>query len=582
MKKNTTIILILLCLFARNSFAQVMDLSKNIRYEFNNYYKKYTSEKPYFQDDYEVTYNSFKNQSNQKLNNQVLELCKSYIENEAKYLGLLRDANLRLEILNELNNSKNYSSRSQAFKNLKLENIECDVVSILGNQVFYELNFLFKTDDSSGNNYEKIDFKVQHYYLANMQNQTLSRWNPTINSNNQKKIQDLVSKKFNETYLIVTDKLNFKETSEFDFTQKSEVQDGNSSDFVNVFKKINLAEADYYWFNQGLIIQYQEYSKGSKLYGGKPFRLFFTYEQAEKIVALIPEFSFLKNSPKVTTTIKNFNPATSIQKKQTFLNTEPLLLDLVSNNISNKRAKSLQQIMYQISEDNSKRLMSTTKYEFNINQEPVSILTYDENNRLLSSAYYDYDAKNNLKLTTKREENREQEYTSFTYDERGNIINSKYIEDTNYTDEYYFYNQNYVYSFSVGIFDSKNSSYATQFELKKDGFCNNDICYYYDEKGQIISIVTSKTNNYQSQIGRDFKGRIVEIHKEDDRYNYYFNYDDLDRVIKYQQLEQDALRQNVDFRYQENNYLPFQKIKISEYGGNKTVIEENYDWIYFE
>lgn len=579
MKKSTTIILVLLCLFAINSFAQVIDLSKNIRYEFNNYYKKFTSEKPYFQDDYEVTYYSFKNDSNKKLSNQVLELCKSYIENEAKYLGLLRDANLRLEILNELNNSKNYSYRSQDFKNLKLENIECEVVSIIGNQVFYEVNFLFKTE---GNNYGKIDFKVQHYYLANMQNQTISRWKPTINTTNQKKIQELVSQKFNETYLLVTDKLNFNETSEFDFIKKSEVQDANSSDFVNVFKKINLAEADYYWYNQGLMIQYQEYSKGSRLYGGKPFRLFFTYDQALKIAALIPEFSFLKNNAKVTTSIKNFNPATSVQKKQTFLNTEPLLLDLVSNNTSKKRAKSLQQTMYQISSDNSKRFMGKLIYEFNVNKEPVSVLAYDENNRLLSTTYYDYDATNKLKLTTKKGENKEQEYTSYTYDLNGNIATAKYIQDDNFSDQYYFYNQNYVYYFSVEIFDDKNSSYTTQYELKKDGFCNSDICYYYDKIGQIVSIVTSKTNNYQSQIGRDSKGRIVEIHKEDDRYNYYFNYDDFDRVVNYQQTEQDALRQNVDFSYLETNTLPIQKIKTSEYGGNKTVIEENYEWIYFE
>ncbi len=575
-----SLFLIYFCFAALGLQSQTLDLMTNSSYEFSNYTYELKSEKAYLQDQIEITYSSCKNKMFKKTNEKLLEVCKNYIENEVNYLGLIRDANLRLNVLNELSNSKNYRYSSANYQNPKLKSIETDAISVVGNQVFYELSFSFEANNTS-ENYDKQTFKVKKYYVANWQTATLKPWKTCINDLNNKKIQEIVAKDFNETYTIVTNKINVKDLTEYEIAKKQDLIKADKS--IDVFKKINLADADIYWFNQGIMIQFQEFTKSSVLYGGKFFRLFFPYNQALKIVALVPEFAFLKPYSKITTTVKNFDE-TSIQKKLSEMSVEPEILNLVAKNTAPKRAKSMQLTMYQISSDNSKRFMSKINYEFNANQKLVSQTTTDEKNKTLNTAFFDYDSQNNLKQKTIKSGNHEQSIMSYDYDDNNNLKSTRTVEDNEINNRYYFYNQNYVYTFSYNFLTDQRSNglYTSKYELKNNQICLSDGCYILDKNSQICGKISPKTNNYQLQVGRDAAGRIVECHKEDDRYNNYFEYDNQGRITQFESFEYTEKKQNTTFFYTDDATLPNRKLKTSDSGGNKTVIEENYEWQYFD
>ena len=81
------------------------------------------------------------------------------------------------------------------------------------------------------------------------------------------------------------------------------------------------------------------------------------------------------------------------------------------------------------------------------------------------------------------------------------------------------------------------------------------------------------------QIGFDERDRLIEAHSENDRYNYYYEYDAQDRLIKYSYYEYQKLEKEVVFFYKDNKKLPYLQKRQSL--TNKTFEEETYDWEYW-
>ncbi len=54
------------------------------------------------------------------------------------------------------------------------------------------------------------------------------------------------------------------------------------------------------------------------------------------------------------------------------------------------------------------------------------------------------------------------------------------------------------------------------------------------------------------EVGFDEKDRVIDAHNENDRYNYYFEYDAQDRLVRYSYNEYQKLKKEVVFYYLEN------------------------------
>jgi hypothetical protein len=577
--------ILIFCVFGfvlQSKASTIFDIATNRKYELISYSKEYTSKKSYFNKKIEIDYQNI-NKGNDtkinKINSQTLEICTKYIENEALYLSIIREANSRKEtfLFNE-NNRRNY--RENNLPNPELQSISLDFKSIINGQIFYEVSLLFKSDNPSNDYYLELDMK--EYYLANINTGLITKWNPTINQTNKKKIEELVYKNFQETYLTITNKLTARELLEYNFIPKIDGMEKETPNFTSVFDKIDITKADFIWYDSGLLILFQEFSNGRELYGGKFFNLFFPYDEAIEIVKNIPEFKFVSNLPKPSTLVKKWSSFDILYNKTKEISSEPQIVDFINKEISSRKIKSVTQTNYQINNSTNKRFQGKIITEFNAYKKPLSILYYGENEKLSSSTFNDYDSNNNLVFVTKKSDYDKPSYTIFDYDNNLNLKKTTVFEKEDCFTTSYFYNKNYLYTTNSNFFKQTYSGTFRQYEINSDFYQIDEIQYVLNENEQLKAIISDKNFQSQVQIGRDEQGRIVETHKENDRYNYYFEYDNFGRLIQYLVYEFTEEKERITFSYNPSEQLPFKKTKTTNYGGNQIFLEENYQWTYFE
>jgi hypothetical protein len=133
------------------------------------------------------------------------------------------------------------------------------------------------------------------------------------------------------------------------------------------------------------------------------------------------------------------------------------------------------------------------------------------------------------------------------------------------------------------LFDLKNSDFVGEervekITLKNNELCLSDICLTFNENMQVVAIKTLKYQFNDTEIGFDEKGRIVEAHTENDRYNYYYEFDALDRLIKYSTYEYQRISKEVVYLYHEDKRLPY--IQKKHTYNNDIFEEETYEWEY--
>lgn len=577
---------ILLLGFTASMQAQILDAFANQSYQFNNYVKDLGVDQPYIKEKVEFTQHSFEENTNpmhKKINQGVFKLCAGYLENELRFLSLIQEANARVKVYNEIKNSQNHY-RYESFKestNPQLTSIECEIKSVVAKRVFYELNFWFEFENED-NYSNKNRLKVSHYYIADLLTGKIKKWKPALTTN-KKALEKLTEPQLRATYLMVTNKLNLKQLADDDQDDENNNETDvtkTNNESVAIFTKIDLKDADFYWFSWGLLIQFQEYTPSTKIYGGKSFHLFLPYEEALKITALFPEFDFMKNLPRLQHGFTNWNNWDFAQQKVSILRTEPTVLEVVKQNGSKKPIKTLQQTFYQINEDLSRRLTGKTISEFSFDQKLLSSRSFDENDKMVHSAFNDYDTKGNIKLTTVKDNYEKESSVSYTYDAKNNLKTRRTINATEIETFHFFYNKNFVYFFNDNMFESDRNRYIFRYEIKEKAFCSDNACYQLNAKGDVIGINDKKYVSNQGQIARDKMGRLTETHFENDRYNYYFEYDANNRFKRFQIFEYQKINKEAIFQYNENELLPnLLKRKTTQYN---VVQEEEYVWDFFK
>ena len=120
--------------------------------------------------------------------------------------------------------------------------------------------------------------------------------------------------------------------------------------------------------------------------------------------------------------------------------------------------------------------------------------------------------------------------------------------------------------------------------IKKLSFRNNELRfantgYQLNEKKEPVFITGSKYRYEDLHIGRDSLGRIIESHRENDRYNQYFTYDQLSRFTLFQSYDYQRQISKVEYFYKDSNPLPYQQIKITSQ--HETVESEVYTYEFY-
>jgi hypothetical protein len=104
------------------------------------------------------------------------------------------------------------------------------------------------------------------------------------------------------------------------------------------------------------------------------------------------------------------------------------------------------------------------------------------------------------------------------------------------------------------------------------------MCLTFDKNMQVVAVKMLKYRNNDIELGFDEKGRLVEGHTENDRYNYYFEFDAYDRLAKYATYEYQKVMKEVMYFYKEQERLPYLQKKHTY--NNDIFEEEVYEYEY--
>jgi hypothetical protein len=95
---------------------------------------------------------------------------------------------------------------------------------------------------------------------------------------------------------------------------------------------------------------------------------------------------------------------------------------------------------------------------------------------------------------------------------------------------------------------------------------------------QVIAVKMLKYQHNDTEIGFDEKGRLIEAHTENDRYNYYFEFDYNDRLIKYSTYDFQKVSKELIYFYKDQERLPYLQKKHTY--DHDIFEEESYSWEY--
>jgi len=595
MRKTIYIIIAILAITvisATNGLAQkVYDVFSNEYMPVtNSLYKEVKMRNSIFSNEVEVLYFKIKNEDTEaikSINKQAYTICLDYLTNEKKSMKLMAELEQRLRVRNELQNSRNddYDRRVDYNQQTKpyLGSIKSTIVSRIGNRLFIRINFIFKSEYNR-NYYDSDDIVISHYYVANIKSAKVKRWKNDLTNKQLSTLQDNLSEQLNKNYSQANSELKLSEIELLKSNEKYQ-ESNKAEECKNICTRIDLYEADFYWYAWGVIVEFQAYTNSSKIYYGEKFQLFIPYNEAKRIFKNIPKFAFINHIPKVSTHISEFN-INEFYRKVASLSRAPEAENIVELNGIKESPKSLSVVRSQILRNNTAANFNKQEFEYNTKGQILSETMYQgKDNVFYRSTFYNYDSTGLLiSKIVKHKDNREKS-ESYIYDHNYNLsrIAIRNSGDDENSNKLYFYNGNNIYYFTMDNAISIDNRGISRLVFDKNRIYNTDKSYFAinDEK-QIDGNVSLRNYNNQGQFGRDSLDRIIEYHSENDRYNYYWNYDSLNRLVEFEQYEFQQNKLHINFLYQGENMLPYKRINVQKYSGNTTVIEKDLEWEMFE
>ena len=580
-------------LFAFPAMAQqyniIYDVFTNENYSYQSKFKEIKDVGLNLNDDIDVTYFAFRNEQNNyfQINQKIEELAINSWQNDKSKLILQNEVKATLANYNKFKNSKNNrDSRgvNGRFGSIELKNIDVNILSVCKNVITFKQVFEFSIASNSNNyNDRTLEIYISHYYTADINNQSIHLLQHNFKDKDLLKLQQTIGPyvtqlsneiktQFSpeEIETLNENLLGEDEIEEYDNEDETPLNHQENNSKTNLKNEnIDYNEANYYWYAWGLMVEFPAYSKSSNLSNGLAFTVFVPFDHCKNILDLFPSYESYRNLGMPFHHFNHFDYFDIINNYSKFRQ-EPKITSLFTLNNALDKPKKLTVGSYQTYKDNKKNHRGDFIYDFDVRAKNFQ-RSADNNN------YTQFFENNNGKLTLQKN-NHKADKNSLIYDEKGNLITRKFNDIESGGDYLFFYNQYNCYYFRSKTLSDKNQDGLMRLSLNKNELCLNDVCLLLNEKMQVRAVKSLRNQYSDTQLGFDHKDRLVEAHMENDRYNYYYEYDALDRLIKYSYYEYSRPEKEVEFFYIDKNRLPYLQKKHTV--TNETFEEETYEWEY--
>ncbi len=560
----------------------IYDVFTNQSYSYQSKYKEIKDVGLNLNDEIDINYFAFRNAAFNyaKMNAEVEQLALTSWQNDQSKLKLQSEVKVVLANYNKFKNSKNNKHTSTfegKFGNIELKEIDIELLAVCNDIVTFKQRFEFSVASKSNYNDATLEVNIAHYFTNDIMLQNRSEIKHQFNEQEIEKLQQTVGPfitSFNKELKEQFSEQEIEKLNETLIDDEEETEDNESANFnikneLPKNKAIDYNEASYYWYAWGLMVEFPDYSTSTTISNGLGFAVFIPFNKCNEIVALFPNYESYRSLFKPAHNFNNFDYFEIINNYNKYRQ-EPKITNLFTLNNALDKPKKLTVGSYQTFKDNKKNHRGNFIYDFDVRAKNFQ----RHANNINFTAYYE---NYNGKLTLQKN-NFKPEKNSLIYDERGNLSIRKFNDLESGGDYVFFYNQNSCYYFRLKNLSEKNQEALSYIKLNKGELCLSDVCLIFDENMQVTAVKSNRNTQSDTQLGYDNKNRLVEAHSENDRYNYYYEYDAFDRLIKYSFYEYSRAEKEMEFFYKDQNRLPYLQKKHSF--TNEIFEEETYEWEY--
>lgn len=523
--------------------------------------------------------------AHQVLQKQFESLALQSWNTELGLLKLYKEVQNRIVIYNKLRNSnaqgyEYYNEQEDIVPRLK--DVQVEAISLINDQLWLRVIYNFNIQTRNNNT---TDINITHYYFASLTTGRLERYHPTMSREQEQQVAKVLSPFFTSQYLYNTNKLNpgngSSQNKEIDYDQEKSEDEGDEGDEGNegdekekwkitatdsvlicrqLCEKLHFDEIDFYWYGWTLVAQFQPYTNSSSIYDGEGFSILLMDHTADALRKILPSFPSNKNKNTIRSDIRNFNYYEVI-KPISAVSTAPPVEKLIEQQ-SDRKIRKVSIESYQLFKDDQK----TYRGKYVLEYTEKGLLHHkkfiESNTSNVSEEHYDYDTGDRLVLVTGTGYLGQVILKKYKYNTNGNLVDALEINEGSVYTSHFFYNNEFIY-----VIEQDENAFRNE-GIRKLSLINNEFrfstsSYQLNEKNEPVFVTGSKYRFEDLHIGRDSTGRIIESHRENDRYNHYFTYDPLDRFILFDAYEYQRPNVQVEYFYNGTDALPAKQIKTT-------------------
>ena len=532
--------------------------------------------------------------AHQLLHKQLETLALQSWNTELGLLKLYKEVQNRIAIYNKLRNSNaqgyEYDNEQEDIVP-RLKDVNMEAISLINDQLWIRITYNFNIETRDNNT---TDINITHYYHASLTNGSLERFHPTMTREQEQQVAKILSPYFTSQYLYNTDKLNpgsgSSQNKEIDYDEEESEYEGDYNEKENwkitatdsvmicrqLCEKLHFGEIDFYWYGWTVVAQFQPYTNSSRIYDGEGFSILLMDHTADALLKIIPSFPSIKNKNTIRSAIRNFNYYEVIKPISAVNNALPI--EKIIQQLSDRKIRKVTIESYQLFKDDQKTYRGKFVLDYNEKGLLLNKKFIESNNSNISEEHYEYDTGDRLVLVTGAGYQRQPILKKYKYNGNGNLVDALEINEGNVYISHFFYNNEFIY-----IIEQDENTFRDE-GIRKLSLINQELRfantgYQLNEENEPVFVTRSKYRFEDMHIGRDSIGRIIESHRENDRYNQYFTYDPLHRFILFEAYEYQRPSVQVEYFYNGNYALPTKQIKTTFQ--HSTVESEVYTYEFY-
>lgn len=554
---------VLFCLSCLSVQAQIVDVFENRLYDVTGQSFKLDPTIDYLKESQiSIRLPDIEETAREKIAQQIESLIRQELEEELNFFKLHQAVQSKLKIFKETA----YDSRNQSPSNYSIpefDRVDTRLISVVHSYAVLKIDFKFETDNL--NDYRSTKrIQISQYYLVDLKTNQVKEIPQKHSDAQQETLKELTLSEIRKLYLLKTEKYQLDELQKIRELSSEEVTDQNFID------QIDYSEALIYPYATGIIMEFPNYSKTSKIFSGEDFRVFIHDEQLKSFTASFPMFQPLfskKTPPTNPKTLENLKPENF---DLSFLQQGPEqekaleLLDL------NRKIYKLDIKTYQKVAD-SFSLYQTETYKFNPQNKIETIETRNRERQLFQEKRFYYD-KDGI-LSEEISLNNDRKYPVLYHYHNNQLKYAEYYQTDPYSSHYnigepnrieawqqhYFVNENFYYNFKIVSFGEMPTPYIYTHWQEEDKICNLNYCILHNEDGQVIGITHKKSD--ATEVFNNEKGQVKESYNN--RNHYFFEYDNQDRLYQIHSYDTNKFTNTTTYHYSptEQTILSIEKSK---------------------